>query len=322
MRQLALFLLALCGGFAAMHGALAQTYPDRPVRVVVPFPAGGAADIVARHIAQKLSEALPAQFIVDNRGGAGGAIGTEVVARSAPDGYTLLLASSSSLSINPHLTLQQSYNPYTDFTPIILLGYAPNVLVAYPPVPVRNVPELIAFAKTKPRSLSFASNGAGTVSHLTAEWFNQRAGVNLLHVPYKGAAPAVVDTIAGQTTLLFAVFPSVSSQLKAGKLKALAVTSAKRVSMAPDLPAVAETLPGFESNQWWGLFGPAGMPQPIVARLNQALNRILRTPDIRRKFAIDGAVPSWGTPAELAAYLKTDSDRWAAVVKAAGIKPE
>ncbi|HEX4326348.1 MAG TPA: tripartite tricarboxylate transporter substrate binding protein [Burkholderiales bacterium] len=319
MKRLSLAWLLLCGLATA---AQAQTYPDKPVRVVVPFPAGGAVDIVARHLAQKLSESLPAQFIVDNRAGAGGAIGTEQVARSAPDGYTLLLASSSSLSINPHLTLKQSYNPFTDLAPVIFLGYAPNVLVAAPSLPAKSLKELIELAKAKPESLTFASNGAGTVSHLTGEWFAQRLGVKILHVPYKGAAPAVIDTIAGQTSFLFAVFPSVSNHVKSGKLRALAVTSAKRMPGEPDLPAIAEILPGFESIQWWGLYGPAGLPQPIVARLNGELNKILRSADIKQKFAADGAVPSWGTPAELATYLKTDSERWAGVIKAAGIKPE
>jgi tripartite-type tricarboxylate transporter receptor subunit TctC len=307
----------------AVAGAVhAQTYPDKPVRVVVPFPPGGAADIVGRHVAQKLSEAFGTQFIVDNRGGAAGAIGTEYVARAAPDGYTLLMASSSAMSINPHLSLRQGYDPNTSFAPIILVGYATNVLVAHPSVPAKTVKELIAIAKARPQSLSFASNGSGSLSHLTGELFMQRAGVTLLHVPYKGAAPAVIDTIAGQTTLLFAGFPSVLTQMKSGKLKALAVTSAKRSAFAPELPTVAETLPGFESNQWWGLYGPAGLPPAIVTRLNGELNKILRTPEMKQRFVNDGAEPWWGTPAELAAYLKADYDRWGAVVKAAGLKPE
>jgi tripartite-type tricarboxylate transporter receptor subunit TctC len=321
MKRLIQALLPLCLLFSAT-ASQAQNYPDRPVRLIVPFPAGGAVDIVARLVAEKMSEALSVQFIVDNRAGAGGAIGTRTVAQAPADGYTLLLASSSSLSINPHLTLHQSYDPFTDFSPVILVGYAPNVLVANPSVPANNVNDLIALAKAKPDSLSFASNGVGTVSHLTAEWFNQRIGVKLLHVPYKGATPAVVDTMAGHTSLLFAVFPSVSSELKAGNLKAIAVTSAKRMAAYPAIPALSETLPGFESNQWWSVMGPAKLPPAIVARLNTALNQVLSTADMKQKFAAVGAEPAGGTPAELAAYLKTDSDRWAGVVKAAGIKPE
>jgi len=303
--------------------SVAQDYPVKPVRAIVPFPPGGAADIIARHTSQKLSEAFGTQFIVDNRGGAGGAIGTEFVARAVPDGYTLLKASSSTMSINPHFAAKQTYDPHTSFTPIILIGYAPNVLVAHPSVPAKTVKELIALAKAKPESLSFASNGSGTLSHLTGELFMQRAGIKLLHVPYKGAAPAVIDTVSGQTTLLFAAYPSITTQVKAGRLKALAVTSAKRIEIAPQLPTVAEAaLPGFESNQWWGFYGPAGLPPAIVTRLNAEMNKILRTPDIKQRFAADGAEPGGGTPAELAAYLKADYERWGKVVKTAGIKPE
>ncbi|MGH8617758.1 MAG: Bug family tripartite tricarboxylate transporter substrate binding protein [Burkholderiales bacterium] len=307
---------------AAAGAAHAQTYPDKAVRVIVPFPAGGAADIVGRHVSRKLSEGLGAQFVVDNRGGAGGAIGTEAVARAAPDGYTLLMASSSSMSINPHLAATQNYNPMTSFAPIMLIGYATNVLVAHPSVPARTVKELIAIAKARPESLSYASNGAGTLSHLTGELFMQRAGVKLLHVPYKGAAPAVIDTMAGQTSLLFAGLPSVAVQMKSGKLKAIAVTSAKRVTFVPELPTVAETLPGFESNQWWGMYGPAALPAPIVTKLNGELNRIMRSDEMKQRLAADGAEPSWGTPAELTAYLKADFDRWGAVIKSAGVKAE
>jgi tripartite-type tricarboxylate transporter receptor subunit TctC len=311
----AMLSLAACGG------ALAQAYPEKPVRVIVPFPPGGAADIIARHVAQRLSGAFGVQFVVDNRGGAGGAIGTEMAARAVPDGYTLLIASSSSMAINPHITHTQSYNPLA-FTPVILVGYTTNGLVAHPSVPAKTVKELIAIARAKPQSLSFASNGTGTLSHLTGELFMQRAGVSLLHVPYKGAAPAVIDTMAGQTSLLFAAYPSIVVQVASRKLKALAVTSAKRIEFAPDLPTVAETLPGFESNQWWGFYGPAGLPQAILTRLNAESNKILRSPEIKQRLATDGALPSWGTPAELAAYLKADFDRWGAVVKAAGIKAE
>jgi tripartite-type tricarboxylate transporter receptor subunit TctC len=311
-----LLLLASCGP------AFAQAYPEKAVRVVVPFPPGGAADIIARHVAQRLTGAFGVQFVVDNRGGAGGAIGTEMVARAAPDGYVLLIASSSSMAINPHMTRNQTYNPITSFTPIILVGYTTNALVAHPSVPARTVKELIVVAKAKPQSLTFASNGTGTLSHLTGELFMQRAGVSLLHVPYKGAAPAAIDTMAGQTSLLFAAYPSVVVQIASQKLRGIAVTSAKRIEFAPDLPTVAETLPGFESNQWWGFYGPAGLPQALVARLNGEANKILRSPDIKQRLANDGALPSWGTPAELAAYLKADFDRWGTVVKAAGIKPE
>ncbi|MBI4195589.1 MAG: tripartite tricarboxylate transporter substrate binding protein [Betaproteobacteria bacterium] len=317
-----LFFVALLAGTAFLPATGdAQTYPEKPVRVVVPFPAGGAADIVARHVAQKLGEAFGAQLIVDNRAGAGGAIGAEHVMRAAADGYTLLFASSSVLSINPHLSAKSSYDPLRSFTPVILVGHAPNVLVVHPSVPAKSVRELIALAKKQPDALAFASNGAGTLSHLTGELFMQRAGIRMLHVPYKGAAPAVIDTIAGNVSVLFAAYPSVSAQERAGKLKALAVTSAKRVAIAPQLPTVAEAaLPGFESSQWWGLYGPAGMPAGIVTRLNTELNKIFRTPEIRQRLAADGAEPAGGTPAGLAAYHRADYDKWGKVIGAAGLR--
>jgi tripartite-type tricarboxylate transporter receptor subunit TctC len=315
------FLMLLCCAAVATH-TLAQGYPDKPVRAVVPFPPGGAADIVARHVAQKLSEAFGQQFIVDNRAGAGGAIGTEQVARAGPDGYTVLFGSSSAMSINPHIT-KTPYDPIKGFTPVILTGYAPNVLVVHPSLPAKTVKELIAIARAKPGALNYASNGIGTLSHLTGELFMQRAGIKLVHVPYKGAAPATIDTISGQVTMLFAAYPSVSAQARAGKLKLLAVTSAKRIEIAPQLPTVAEAaLPGFESNQWWGLYGPAGMPAAIVTKLNTETNRILGTADIRKRFAADGAEPGGGSPNDLAAYLKDDYEKWGKVVRAAGIRPE
>jgi tripartite-type tricarboxylate transporter receptor subunit TctC len=309
--------------FMISAAAVAQTYPDKPVRVVVPFPAGGAADIVARQVVQGLSSGFGTQFIVDNRAGAGGAIGAEVVARAAPDGQTLLFASSSALSINPHIGAKLPYDALRDFTPVVLVGFAPNVLVIHPSVPAKSVKELIAFARTKPGALNFASNGSGTLSHLTGELFMQRAGIKMVHVPYKGAAPATIDTMAGNVSVLFAAYPSVSAQERSGRLRALAVTSAKRVAVAPNLPTVAEAaLPGFESSQWWGLYGPAGLPAPIVNRLNAEANKVLKTPDMKKRLAGDGADPAGGTPQELGAYHRADYEKWAKVVKAAGIKAE
>ena len=307
--------------FAGAVGA--QGYPEKPVRVVVPFPAGGAADIVARQVAQGLSASFGTQFIVDNRAGAGGAIGSDNVARATADGHTLLFASSSAMSINPHIGAKSPYDALRDFTPIVLIGHAPNVLVVHPSVPARTVKELIAVARAKPGALNFASNGAGTLSHLTGELFMQRAGVRMVHVPYKGAAPATVDTIAGNVSLLFAAYPSISGQERTGRLRALAVTSARRAAVAPNLPTVAESaLPGFESSQWWGLYGPAGLPAAIVSRLNAETNKVLKGAEVVRRLAADGAEPAGGTPAALASYHKADFERWGKVVKAAGIKPE
>ena len=302
--------------------AAAKGYPEKPVRMVVPFPPGGGIDIIARHVTQKLSEAFGVQFMVDNRGGAGGVIGTENIARAAPDGYGLLFSSTSPMSINPHIN-KVKYDPMTSFTPVIMIGFTPEVLVVHPSLPVRNVRELIAVAKVRPGALSFASSGVGTIIHVTAEMFAQRAGIRMLHVPYKGAAPAVIDTVAGNVSILFAAYPSVSGQVRAAKLKALAITSLKRLEIARELPTVAETaLPGFESNQWWAVSGPAGMPAALVARLNTELERILRTDDIKKRFAVDGAEPVGGTPGDLATYIKNDYEKWGAVIRGAGIRGE
>jgi tripartite-type tricarboxylate transporter receptor subunit TctC len=298
-----------------------QAYPEKPVRMVVPFPAGGAADIVARQVAQSLSANLGVQFIVDNRAGAGGAIGADHIARAQADGYALLFASSSAMSINPHIGAKSSYDALRDFTPIVLIGFAPNVLVVHPSLPARSVKELIALARGKPGALDFASNGTGTLSHLTGELFMQRAGIRMVHVPYKGAAPAIIDTLAGNVTALFAAYPSVSAQARAGRLRALAVTSAKRVDIAPELPTIAEAgLPGFESSQWWGLYGPARVAPAVVNRLNTETNKVLRTQEVRKRLAADGAEAAGGTPAQLASYHRADYEKWAKVVKAAGIK--
>ncbi len=308
-------------GPATLAGS-GQGYPEKPVRVVVPFPAGGGIDIIARHVTQKLSEAFGMQFVVDNRGGAGGAIGTENVARAAPDGYSLLFSSTSPMSINPHIN-KVKYDPLTSFAPVSMIGFAPEVLVVHPSLPVKGVKELIAMGKARPGALSFASSGVGTIIHVTAEMFAQRAGIKMLHVPYKGAAPAVIDTVSGNVTMLFAAYPSISGQLRAGKLKALAITSLKRLNIVPELPTVAESaLPGFESNQWWAVSGPAGMPTGVVTRLNSEVDRLLRTDDIKKRFALEGAEPVGGSPAELAAYIKNDFEKWGAVIRAVGIKGE
>ena len=309
---------------ACIAPAWAQvTYPAKPVRIVVPFPPGGAADIMARQVAQKLGDALGAQFIVDNRAGAGGAIGAEYVSRAVPDGYILLQSSASFMSINPHMNARLQYHPLTSFSPVILIGHAPNVLATHPSLPVRSVKDLIGMARARPDALSFASSGTGTILDLTGERFIQRAKIRMLHVQYKGAAPAVVDTLAGQVTMLFAAYPSIAAQARTGKLNALAITSLKRLDIAPHLPTMAEAaLPGFESNQWWGISGPAEMPEPIVIRLNAELDRVLRGADIKQRFAADGAEPDGGTATEFAVYLKNDHEKWGKVIRTAGIKGE
>jgi tripartite-type tricarboxylate transporter receptor subunit TctC len=287
------------------------------------FPRGRSRRYRCKASVQGVSGHLGTPFIVDNRAGAGGAIGAEAVARAAPDGYTLLFASSSALSINPHIGAKLPYDVLRDFSPVVLIGFAPNVLVIHPSVPAKTVEDLIAVAKAKPAALNFASNGTGTLSHLTGELFMQRAGIKMVHIPYKGAAPAVIDTMAGNVSVLFAAFPSVAGQVRGGKLRALALTSAKRVEIAPDLPTVAETaLPGFESSQWWGLYGPAGLPSSSVSRLNTEANKVLKTNEVRKRLLADGAEPAGGTPQELALYHKADYEKWARVIKEAGVKGE
>ena len=313
------FALALAACLTtSVHG---QGFPDKPMRMVVPFPPGGAADIVARHFATRLSEAVGQQVVVDNRGGAGGNIGADNIARAPADGYTLLFASSSVLSINPHLGGKAPFDVLKAFAPVVLVGHAPNVLAVHPSVPAKTVRDLIALAKKRPDALAYASNGHGTLSHLTGELFAQGAGVKMLHVPYKGAAPATIDTVAGNVSVLFAAFPSVASQVRAGRLRALAVTSAQRIAVARELPTIAEAgIPGFESSQWWGLYGPAGLPGAIVEVLNKAANRALVTEEFRKALALEGAAPAGGTPTTLAAYHKADYDKWGKVIAAAGVK--
>lgn len=300
--------------------ATAQNYPAKPVRIVVPFPAAGGTDLMARTIADKIGTALGQQFIVDNRTGAGGALGSDLVAKSAPDGYTLLVSSSSPMVIGPNLMQKPPYDPLRSFSPIIIISSAPNVLVIHPSVPVRNVKELITLAQQRPGQLNYASNGAGTLSHLTGELFSQRTGIKMVHVPYRGAPPAVIDTVAGNVSLLFSAYPTVSVQVQSKRLRALAVTGAKRASVAPDLPSIAETLPGFESSQWWGMFGPAGLSSEAVNRLNASAQQALTLADVRKRLAADAAEPVGGSAAEAEKFLQEDHAKWAKVIRDAGVK--
>lgn len=315
-----LIMILLVGGAASPGTSMAQRYPAQPIRLVVPFPPSGGADILARAIAQKLTESLGMQVVVDNRSGAGGMIGTENVARATPDGYSLVLTTSSSLSISPHLSAKPTYDPLRDLAPVILIGQGPNVLVIHPSLPVKSVKDLITLAKARPGELNMASNGIGSLSHLTGELFKMRAGIRMVHVPYKGGAPAVTDIIAGNVSVLFASLPTVDAQMRAGKLRALAVTSARRTRAAPELPTVAEAaLPGFESDQWWGMFGPAGLPTAIVTKLNAEVGSALQDPKVKKLFEVIGADIAGGTPHDLAQYLKADYDRWGEVIKTAHI---
>jgi tripartite-type tricarboxylate transporter receptor subunit TctC len=316
------FMVATAAALLA-GAAAAQAYPAKPVRVVVPFPPAAAADMVARAVTQKMSEAWGTQVVVDNRAGAGGLIGAEFAARAIPDGYTLLFASASPMTVSPHLAAKPPYHPLRDFTPIILIGFSPNVLVVHPSLPARTLKELIALARARPGELNYASNGVGTLSHLAVELIKQQGRIDLVHVPYKGGAPAITDTVAGHCSVFLAAYPTVAGQMRAGRLRAIAVTSAKRIELAPDLPTMAEAgLPGFEATQWWGAYGPVGLPAEIVTKLNADIGKALASPDVKQRLAADAAEPGGGSPRDLAQYLKTDYERWGKVVKQAGIRPE
>jgi tripartite-type tricarboxylate transporter receptor subunit TctC len=312
-------LLALAAALvAAGAGAAEQGYPTKPVKIVVPYPPGGPTDIVARVVAQKLSEQTGQQFVVDNRAGAGGNIGAEAVARSAPDGYTLLVATTAH-AINRTLFKQMSYDLMKDFVPVSQLTAGPLVIVANPALPAKNVRELIALAKAKPGELAFASSGPGQSTHLAAELFDTMAGIKMTHVPYKGSAPALTDTMGGQVSLFFDTMLSAMPHVRSGKLKALAVTSAARSPAAPDIPTVAESgLPGYEAIAWNGLLAPAGTPKEVVGRLNAEVKRALEVPEIKERFAAQGFAAAWSPPEKYAAFLDAEVDKWGKVVKVSG----
>ena len=307
-------------GLFASGLAQAENYPSRAVQVVTPFPPGGAADVVVRLVTQQLSDLFKVPFVVDNKPGAGGGIGAQFVSHAVPDGYTLLLTSSSTMSINPHLNTKMGFDPLKSLSPIAFIGDSPNVLVVSPSLPFKSSAELIAAAKAKPGFYSFASNGSGTLSHLTGELYKQASGIDALHVPYKGASPAVVDVAGGQVSFLFAAFASVGPMVKAGKLRALGVTSTRRLNISPELPTLAESgLSGFESNQWWGLFAPLELPHEVLARLNLEMNKALKSPDLKKRFAEQGIDVGGGSPADLAAYLQNDYNKWGQIIKTGNI---
>jgi tripartite-type tricarboxylate transporter receptor subunit TctC len=301
--------------------ACAQAYPTKPVRMVVPFPAGGATDIVGRLTAQKLTEFWGQQVIVDNRGGAGGTIGSEVAARSAPDGYTVLVGTSSTHAVAPSLYSKLGYDPVRDFAPVTLVASATILLAVHPSLPAKNVRELSALARKQPNALSFASSGNGGISHLVGEHFKSVAGVQMLHVPYKGDTPALVDLVSGQVHLMFGTAVSFLPYVKSRRLHALAVTNPKRSPIVPDVPTVAESgLPGFEALQWFGIFAPAATPKDIIAKLNADIVKAVRLPEVQERMTALGADVVGSTPEAFASFQKADTAKWAKVVKASGAK--
>ncbi len=312
--------LAALAGTAPGPGH-AQGYPSRPIRLVVPFPPGGSLDVVARAIGQRLTAAWGQPVVIDNRPGAGGNIGADLVAKSAPDGYTILEGALSTHAVNVSLYSKLPYDPIRDFAPITLVATTPNVLVVNSAFPVNSVPELIAYAKAHPGALSFGSGSNGSAGHLAGELFKAEAGVDMVHVPYKGAAPALQALLAGDTQLMFDNLANSMPQLKAGKLKALAVTTAKRSALAPDLPTLAESgLPGFDIYTWWGFMAPAGTAPEVIAKWNAEVTRILGTPEMKAFFAQQGAEPAPTSPDQFAALIRSEIPKYARIIKASGAK--
>jgi tripartite-type tricarboxylate transporter receptor subunit TctC len=318
-----LFAFALLSLSLLTPAVAADTYPMKPVRFVITFPPGGPTDTIVRLISQRLTDLWGHPMILDNRGGAGGIVGTEIVARAAPDGYSFLVGTAGGMTINPALQPKLPYDPLRDFVPVGMLVNNPQILVAHPSITAKNVKELVAIAKAKPGQLNFASAGTGTATHLGLELLKLTTGMDAVHVPYKGGAPAVTDLIAGQVHLLWVSIPSVLPHVKAGRLRAIAVSTAKRSASAPDIATVAESgYPGFEYSNWNALFAPAKTPSGIVKQVNAAIVKILKEPDIVQKLSSQGADPAPSSPEELARYMRADYERWRKVIRSAGIKPE
>jgi len=315
MRALAALALAVPSALA-----FAQAYPNKTIRLVLPYPPGGGSDTIARPLVQKLSESLGQQVIVDNRGGAGGNVGMEQVARAAPDGYTLVLALTAQLAVNPALFRKLPYDPVKDYEPVIFLGNGAYLLTVHPSLPARNVKELTALAKARPGQITYASSGNGSGAHLCTELLNLMAGIKLVHIPYKGGGPALVDLLAGQVQILFATPVASTQHIQSGRIRALAVSTAKRTVGLPDLPTVAEAgVPGYDSGVWYGVLAPAGTPREIINKLNGELNRVLNQPDYRNLLVQNGIDPAGGPPEELSKFIKSELVKWAKVVKDARV---
>ena len=317
---LCLVTCALCLGYGC---AFAQAYPSHPIRLILPFPAGGPSDIIARTFGAKLGEALGQQVVADNRGGASGVIGAEIAARATPDGYTLFLGTIGVLTLNPNLYRKLPYDPQRDFRPVTLLSQSPYILLVYPGLPARSVKELVALAKSRPGRMNFASGGNGTGNHISGELLKLAAGVDIVHVPYKGASLAVGDLIAGNVQMLFINVLPALPHVKSGRARALAVTSAHRSPVLPDVPTFGEAgYPAVENGSWHGIVVPAGVPPAIVKRLHDELARIARQPDLKSRLEAQGAEVIGNTPDEFAAFIVSERERWGKVIRAAGIKAE
>ena len=301
-----------------------QTYPSRPIRLVVPFTPGGSTDILARAIGQELAKAWSVSVVVDNVPGAGGAIGAERVARATPDGYTLLMGHIGTLAVNPSLYPKLPYDPLKDFTPVAWVANVPNVLVLHPATPATNLKAFVAYARSNPGRLNYGSGGNGSAANLATDYLKMRTGISLVHIPYRGTAPAVVDLVAGQTQVLFTGVPAVIGQVRSGQLMALAVSGRQRVEALPDVPTVNEALglKDFEADQWYGIVAPAGTPAEIVAKLNQAINAALSSPELKKRLAAEGAVANPATPQAFGQYIAAEIARWKPVIASGRVKAD
>lgn len=319
MKSYAVIAMAGCAIAAAESGA---DYPARSIRYIVPQGAGGSSDTLARVVTQKLSDSLGQQVLVDNRPGATGNIGGEIAARAAPDGYTLLQVATSHAT-NPALSVKMPFDPVRDFAPITLLSQAPNLWIVHPSLPAKSMRELIALAKTRPGEINYSSSGTGSSQHLAGELLKSLAHIDIVHIPYKGSPPALIDLMGGRVMLMCSTLAPAMPHVKSGKVRALAVTGLKRSQAAPDIPTVAESgLPGYEATAWQGVLAPAGTPREIVTKLNGELVRILQQPDVRRQLADQGYDPAGNTPEQFAEYIRTEIAKWTKVIKAAGLKAE
>jgi tripartite-type tricarboxylate transporter receptor subunit TctC len=321
MKRRAALMVAAAAVSALGFGtsARAQEFPERPITLVIPFAAGGSTDVVGRIIGQKMSESLGQQVVVENVAGAGGNLGADRVARADPDGYTILMGTVATHALNPLILKTKPYDPEKDFAPVSLLVVVPNVLVVNPELPVNNVQELIALLKEKPDEYSYASSGNGTPLHLSGELFKSMAGVSMQHIPYKGAGPALNDVIANQVPIMFDNLPSSSGHMKSGTLRALGVTTAQRAPSFPDVPTIAETVPGYETYTWNALFAPAGTPEPVIAKLNEAANKALADPTVAERMKEFSATIVGSTPKELADHVTAELAKWGPIVKDANV---
>jgi tripartite-type tricarboxylate transporter receptor subunit TctC len=314
-------LIVALSSVASLAGAADQPYPSRPIRLVVPFPAGGGTDIISRVVSNKLTETQKWVIVVDNRPGAGGNIGVELAAKSAPDGYTIVMGQTSNLAVNPTLYAKMPYDAIKDLAPIAAVADAPLVLVVAAGSPFKTLADVVAAAKARPGMVTLATPGNGTVAHLTGELFQKAAGIKLQHVPYKGSSQAITDLLGGSIQLLMASVPTANGQIKGGNMRALAVTSEKRSGDLPTVPTINESgYKGFDARTWFGLLAPAGTPASVVARLNAEVNKILKMPEVREKIRAEGGDILGGTPAEFASMIKTEHVRWGKVVKESGAK--